>query len=83
MIVLQLAPVMRTASKSLKLVPTASSPKADKRHWPQWFLYKPSGSSALPQVAVFSYLAFPATATPVNLVHPVQSTTNIVCAPRS
>lgn len=58
MIVLKLAPVMRTASKSLKPVPTALSPRADEEHWLHPVVrYTTSSSSMLRKVALLCYLA--------------------------
>lgn len=60
MIVLKLAPVMRTASKSLKPVPTASSPRVDKNHWLHPVVcYTSSSSFVLRNVAVLACSAAP------------------------
>lgn len=57
-IVLQQVLVTRPDSKSLKPVPTASSPRVDKGiGYTQLFRYTLSGSYVLRKVAVLGYLA--------------------------
>lgn len=73
MIVLKLAPVTRTASKSLNMVPTASLPRVEKEHWLHPVVcYTSSSSSMLRKVASFGYSAR-------SVVQPSPKTSPIDC----